>query len=89
MRKGQYHKVVGGNFGAIWNGKKWERFDCDGCLAAAGIIHPHDRFQGPPTPKAVEALRYGKVIHRHDRKIHSQWLKDGKPIIAKKVTRAI
>lgn len=86
MRKGEYHKVVGGNFGAYWNGRKWERFDCDGCMVAAGLVHPGDRRQGPPTPKAVEALRFGKVVHRHNRELHSQWLKDGKPIRARRVT---
>ena len=85
MKKGEYHKVVGGYFGAVWNGKKWLRFDCDGCLFAAGIVHPSDRRQGPPTPKAIEAMR-DEVVYRHDRGLHSQWLRDGKPIRAKKVT---
>ena len=84
MRKGEYYKQVGGNFGTVWNGKTWERFDCDGCLFAAGIVNPKDRRQGTPTPKAQEAMR-GEVIHRHDSKLHSDWLRASKPITAKSV----
>ena len=86
MKKGQYHKAVGGYFGAVYTGKGWARFDCDGCMMAAGIVHPRDRLQGPPTKKCEYEIRYGKVVYRHDQELHAQWLKDGKPITAKRAT---
>ena len=86
LKKGEYYKVIGGYFGAVWDGRKWLRFDCDGCLFAAGIVHPADRRQGHATPKAIEAYESGPVVYRHDAKLHGDWLREGKPIRAKMVT---
>lgn len=86
MRTGEYFKMVGGYHGVVWRRGRWERFDCDGCMMAEGLVHPSDRKQGTLTPKAAEALR-GPVFHRHNVKLHTEWLAEGRPLRATQVTK--
>lgn len=75
-KNGQFYKVVGGEFGIYWKDGRWHRFDCIGCMYAAGILNPTDRLGGPPPIN----LSFIPVEHRHDVALHADWLRAGKPI---------
>lgn len=72
MKRGDYYKLVGDYAGAVWTGRRWERFDCQRCVILAGIAKGAP-LQGPPTPGAAAALRM-PVVHRHDAARHGAWL---------------
>jgi len=69
--KGDYFKLCGGFDGVFWNGKAWERFDCEACVREAGLAI--NRRQGPMTNSAAKAM-LGPVLHRHDKDRHQAYL---------------
>lgn len=74
-KNGQFFKAVGGDFGCYWKNGRWHRFDCIGCMYAAGILRPADRLSGPMPMQ----LSYLTVEHRHDPILHADWIQKGKP----------
>ena len=85
LRKGQYYKVTGGDFGVYWDGNSWIRFGCIGCEYARNNLNPLDRLNGnyQDRPAAWEAMTKTKLLpeHSHDVKLHKTWLAAGKPTI--------
>ena len=71
MKKGDYYKLVGAFEGALWNGSKWERFECEACVRASGLVL--NRLQGSMSEGASKAM-LGSVAYRHDRQLHQQYL---------------
>lgn len=74
--KGTYIKPEGANWGLYFNGKKWVSFECLGCVIAKGLIIPSQRIN----PNNRLNKKIGRnFTELHDKEIHNQWLKDGKP----------
>ena len=71
MKRGDYYKLVGDWAGAVWTGKRWERFDCEGCVRQSGLAK--NRRQGPMSDGAHQAM-LGPVKHRHDIVTHRRYL---------------
>lgn len=72
MKKGAYYKLVGSYEGVLWNGRRWQRFLCDGCVKQLGhaVGAP---LQGPWSEAAQTAL-LGPVAFRHDATTHRDFL---------------
>ena len=77
MKNGQWTKAIGGDFGEYYKSGQWHRFECIGCMFANGLLKPSDRIQGRNPSNKLNQM---PVEHRHDPKIHGDWLKAGKPI---------
>lgn len=80
--KGQWVKVTGGDAGAYFDGREWIPFECIGCMFARGILDPNDRVSIPAAKRGLAKLE-GRANNpkyvRHDRNIHNEWIKAGKP----------
>lgn len=80
IREGSYYKVVGGDFGAFFDGHAWHTFDCHGCMIASSRIVPFFRIGLPEVPrKVLKSIKPSGNEFKHDRELHNQWLRDGKP----------
>jgi hypothetical protein len=73
VKTGDYFKLVGDYAGVVWNGRRWERFDCQRCVILQGIAKGAP-LQGNMTPKAQDAM-LGPVFHRHDVELHAAWIR--------------
>lgn len=76
IKSGNFVKAAGGDFGAFWQGGRWHRFDCIGCMYAQKILKPTDRLQGRALPVRFTQM---EVEYRHDSATHAAWLSAGKP----------
>lgn len=77
--KGDFIKAVGANWGAVWNGHRWERFECFGCAIASKLITGRRLNNGDHTRVKIGPGARLNSPHLHDSEIHNKWLADGKP----------
>ena len=64
FKDGDYFKVVGGDFGALRRGGRWEAFGCLTCARYRGLIVPSRRLQAGCSRRAED------VAHTPQRPVH-------------------
>lgn len=81
IQKGDFIKHVGGDFGIYFDGHKWLKFQCLGCLYATQKINKRLN-NGDMT--ATQRRLFMSCLHDsdlfHNKDIHNAWLKNGKPV---------
>lgn len=60
-RKGQWTKAIGAHYGAVFNGRRWESFECLYCARVQGLISGQPSVN---TDGARRAWHSGEWVHR-------------------------
>ena len=81
INKGDFYKHVGGDFGIYFDGKKWLKFQCLGCLYATMSINK--RLNNGDMSASHRKI-FGSCLHDsdlfHNKEIHNKWFSDGKKL---------
>ena len=79
VQKGDFIKHVGGDFGIYFDGYRWLKFQCLGCLYATQKVNKrlnNGDMNAYQRKLFMSCLKNSDLFH--DKNIHNEWLKNGK-----------